>query len=637
MKTRWLPLSLLLLLLLSACGGTLSISLDATPTSEVGLASTMQVLETQIATLQPQPGSPQARYALDLSSDSETIRQAMLRSHLTWQTAWVDAEVTDVLPGAGTQKMRTQLWVDRLAARFRALSGPSGSSPEALQVADGTTQERVDLVRVSVQAQPMSAEARADWQPPQEVTDSIEPHPLDLEIDARLAEAVFPSALAQRRGSYTPTGLENVAGRSAIVVDWFLDGAVRDRFWIDTQTGLILRWDSFAKDASRQAELVSSLVVTGIAYDLPMPEALFSLSVGERPQFALNASGEAAPTPEPPAAVFEPGAGELYFVVDRSPDALQLYRLPGSCITQTEACPRPEPVEGFVNQHSTIRPLVWSPDGSQAALVQENTLFVYGPETAEWKAVVQFPILPFDPVWSPDGEWLIFTVQNQGDHQDLYAVHPDGSALQDLTNGLFHDDLTTLFVDGWTADGRLIFTAISGLEGKSYFLRLGEANPVLVSDRSYNHGVVAVSPDGTHMAYSASENSAVAIYHAQLNDLVTGASEPKRIASFQSAAVQQMLWTPDGESLVFLIASGGSPETFVNTVYTMRSDGSEMRQIFQQPNLQRLTFASDGGHILAEGASNGRIYIIPLEGGEPRLLDAPGLRLDQPMLGVSWR
>jgi len=637
LKIRCIPLLLLMLTLLSACGGTLSISLDATPTSAVGLESTMQVLETQIATLQPQPGSPQTLFTLDLSSDSETIRQAMLQSHLTWQTIWVDAEITDVVPGAEAQKMRTQLWVDRPAARFRALSGPSGSNPEALQVADGTTQERVDLVRVTVQTQPMSAEAREDWQSPPDGTDSIEPHPLDLEIDTRLAEAVFPSALAQRRGSYTPTGLENIAGRPAIVVDWFLDDAVRDRFWIDTQTGLILRWDSFAKDASRQADLVSSLMVTGITYDLPMPEALFSLSVGERPQFALNASGEAAPTPEPPAAVFEPGAGELYFVIDRSPDDLQLYRLPGSCINQPEPCPRPEPVEGYVNQHSTIRPLVWSPDGSQAALIHENTLFVYVPETAEWKAVVQFPILPFDPIWSPDGEWLVFTVQNQSDHQDLYAVHPDGSALQDLTNGIFHEGRTTLFVDGWTADGRLIFTAISGLEGKSYFLRLGEANPQLVSDRSFNHGVVAVSPDGTHLAYSASENSAVAIYHSPLSDLVIGSSEPKRIASFQSAAVQQMLWTPDGESLVFLIASGSSPETFVNTVYTMRSDGSEMRQLFQQPNLQRLTFTSDGSHILAEGASNGRIYIIPLEGGEPRLLDAPGLRLDQPMLGISWR
>lgn len=637
MRTLGTFLFILLLLLLSACGGTLSIALDTTPTPDAGLESTMQVLETQIATLQPLTGSQQVRLALDLSAESDAIRQAMLESHLTWQTVWADGEVIDILPDGSSQKTQIQMWVDRPSARFRVLSGPSGRPPHSLQIADGITQERVDLTQVTVQTQPMSADAKKEWLSPYEVTDTIAAHPLDLEIDGRLSEAMFPTALAQRGGLYRPTGMENIAGRQAIVVDWSMGDAIRDRFWLDTLTGVILRWDSFRKDAREESKPVSTMVVNAIAYDQPLPEALFALSVGERPQFALNASGESAPTPEPPPAVFEPGAGELYFAVDGGPENLQLLRLPGNCVKLAEPCPKPEPVKGYPNQNSTIRPLVWSPDAGQAAMIHENTLFVFTPESGEWKAVVQFPLLPYEPVWSPDGEWLVFTVQNQGDHQDLYAVHPDGSALQDLTNGLFHQEMVSLFVDGWLADGRLLFTAISRVEGQSYLLRLGEANPQLLMDNPFNHGIVAISADGSQMAYSTRENSTVAIYHASLAGLLSGQSESKRIASFQSAVVQQMLWTSDGENLVFLIASGNTPEAFVNTIYTMRPDGSEMRLLFQQPNLHRLAFTTDGSHILAEGANNGRIYVIPVEGGEPYWLDAPGLRFDQPMIGVSWR
>src|SRR3569832_1288281 len=47
--------------------------------------------------------------------------------------------------------------------------------------------------------------------------------------------------------------------------------------------------------------------------------------------------------------------------------------------------------------------------------------------------------LDYNPVWSPDGQWIAFTSERDGS-ADLYRMHPDGSALERLTNDPAHDD-----------------------------------------------------------------------------------------------------------------------------------------------------------------------------------------------------
>ena len=47
--------------------------------------------------------------------------------------------------------------------------------------------------------------------------------------------------------------------------------------------------------------------------------------------------------------------------------------------------------------------------------------------------------LDYDPVWSPDGQWIVFTSDRAGS-ADLYRVKPDGTALERLTNSPAYDD-----------------------------------------------------------------------------------------------------------------------------------------------------------------------------------------------------
>src|ERR1043166_2423681 len=47
--------------------------------------------------------------------------------------------------------------------------------------------------------------------------------------------------------------------------------------------------------------------------------------------------------------------------------------------------------------------------------------------------------LDYNPAWSPDGQWIVFTSERQGS-ADLYRVRPDGTDLTLLTDSPAYDD-----------------------------------------------------------------------------------------------------------------------------------------------------------------------------------------------------
>lgn len=633
MKRAFLFPALLCAALLTACGGTLSVAFD-TPPTPTPLPAPVATSPVQVVTLVEQGALPPA--GLDASSDSETIRRAMLESHARWQTLWIDGLVIDQLTGSDMQRQRVQVWIDRPGGRFRVLSGPWEGEPETVQVSDGFSQARINLVDSTTQTQPVGEAARgAGWAAPMDVTDTIEPHPLDLEIDTRLSELAFPAALAERGGVYAAEGVEVVAGRPAVYAAWSLDGQMHERLWIDADTGVLLRMDSYGKDPSGGGPL-STVVVNDIRYDVPLAEEMFALSLAERPRFALDSTGAMVAAPEPPATGYEEGAGSLYFVVDRSPDTLQLLRLPGNCVNGSDGCPLPEVVEGFPNLSGNIHPLVWSRDGAMAALATDGALWAYDP-AGGWKSLAMFPILIGEPLWSPDGQWVIFTVQSDAG-QDIYAVRPDGSDLTNLTGGQL-ETYEQLWPEGWTLDGRLLFSAIHGKASRLYTLRMGETAEPL-GDLDLAGGVAEIDPSGMLVFFSEQRDGSAIVSRAVIeNGAVKEA--PLRLASFGEAGVAEITAAPGrydraGDQWLVLLVTSGDPVNMVSTLYAIRADGTDMRQIFQTNAIQRFTFTGDGQAVVVEGTDNGRLTLVTLE-GQSRVIEAPELRLNQRLAGASWR
>lgn len=633
MKARLFSALLLLIALLAttACGGTLSVAFDVTETPDLVQKATLTALETRVATLEPgdQP--------LDLNSSSDEIRSALLHSHEPWRTLWVDGTVVWYPPEGGEAVTHhAQLWIERPTARFRSLVGPLEGAPVVLQVADGSNILDLSVPNLEeyFHEQPPYAQT-TDWQAPEQLTDTITPYPLDTAIDSPLSEMIFATALAQRGGSFVPTAMEKVAGRAALLVEWSPgspDDQRSERFWLDTRTGMPLRWQGFQKGSGEndQVKILSDIHVNQVAFDLTFAPELFSLDVQDMPLFALDASGDTGPTPIPPQTEFIPGAGELYVVIDRSPEPLDLVRLPGNCVTGSDPCPEPVHVEGFPNVNNTIEPLVWSRDGSQAVLVHQGELIRYNPASGEWTALAAFPYV-MAPAWSPDGLWIAFVAQIEDDVRDVYVIRADGSDLQNMTNGAFLGSETFLWVGGWLSDGRVLIQVMDRMTNQLYAQAVGEsqAQPL---DHTPFVGVMTVSPDGQMMVIGEQVDTTVSV------SLLPGlGGEARRLITFQQAGMQQILWSPDGTWIAFLVSTGSGPENVVSTVYAIRSDGTDIRQLLQEPSIGRLTMTTDGRFLIAEGTNNGRLIVIPIEDGLSRTLEVPGVRLNQRLLGASYR
>jgi len=55
--------------------------------------------------------------------------------------------------------------------------------------------------------------------------------------------------------------------------------------------------------------------------------------------------------------------------------------------------------------------------------------------------------MDYDPVWSPDGQSIVFTSDREGS-ADLFRVRPDGTGLERLTDSPAYDDQAALSPDG---------------------------------------------------------------------------------------------------------------------------------------------------------------------------------------------
>jgi DNA-directed RNA polymerase specialized sigma24 family protein len=85
-------------------------------------------------------------------------------------------------------------------------------------------------------------------------------------------------------------GNDQVAGRQAVIVERKdQQGQVRSRFWVDVQTGFILRVQ-WMDDKDPQI-VRNDIVVTSIAFDVNFPQELFNSQLPWRGGFALDSTG----------------------------------------------------------------------------------------------------------------------------------------------------------------------------------------------------------------------------------------------------------------------------------------------------------------------------------------------------------
>ena len=174
--------------------------------------------------------------------DPEAVRQMLLFSHESWKTIFVDG-VTSWYPNGASQpaqSTREQLWIDQSIPAYRRISGAAGGTGGARPSISTPATARTSWRWTCRPAPRSSAPCPIFpplWQssrPRSTFSDTIYGHPLAGTIGSPFDDWIFPTGLGQREGTFRNVTVEEVAGRTCLVVDWFFpDGIRASRYWVD--------------------------------------------------------------------------------------------------------------------------------------------------------------------------------------------------------------------------------------------------------------------------------------------------------------------------------------------------------------------------------------------------------------------
>ncbi len=139
-----------------------------------------------------------------------------------------------------------------------------------------------------------------------------------------------------------------------------------------------------------------------------------------------------------------------------------------------------------------------SPDGREIAFCHQGDLWIVPAEGGEARRVTAHPASDSNPVWSPNGRWLAFKSDRDG-NEDVYVIPVQGGAVRRLTWFNGYERPT-----GWTPDGSAVlfqgYRQVRETGGMGTFLvPLEGGEPVAVVPTGAKGSVL--SPDGRRMAY----------------------------------------------------------------------------------------------------------------------------------------
>ena len=113
--------------------------------------------------------------------------------------------------------------------------------------------------------------------------------------------------------------------------------------------------------------------------------------------------------------------------------------------------------------------------------------------------------LDYNPVWSPDGQWIAFTSERDGS-ADLYRMHLDGSAPERLTNDPAYDDQAAFSPDG----SHIVFvTTRAGGRANLWIMDLNTRQAAPLTSGAGSDFRPAWSPDGKWIAFSSDRGNSM--------------------------------------------------------------------------------------------------------------------------------
>jgi hypothetical protein len=583
-----------------------------------------------------------APVSLGMDSTPGQIQRAMLESAARWTTLQMEGTVTWHRLDGSAQAFHEKVWLDPLNNRFRVeLEGVVNSADKFMKFSDGATVYSVNLNTNQVEQSAYPDFARVGQYIPPVAAGTAYPNPIWGQIGTPLSQLAFSSDYAQNEGIFTPLGMETVAGREALIVEWKFseNSAPSWKMWLDVQTAVILKLEEYGKDGGGRLE--GERVVESIAFHQAMDPSVFTLPP-DLPQAAVPTQVGSAPLVTESSLPSVGEAGELYFFLQPrgGSESIQLVKVSGACIFDAAACPPLEKISAPFPFNFTINALAWSPDGNHAAFSYSDQpngtptkLWLFDADAKTWTALAQFPYID-PPYWSPNGGWIAFRTQDGLGGEDVYVIRPDGSELKSVSTGL-PDEGRPYVMDGWYAENIIMRSALPGRVGGVYLVRAadGQARPMF--ETLLAKAQFIASPDGGFLAYDEYDEGAQT--HS-LKVMEPDGSNAATIARFSGGSIYPIVWSPDGGLLAFnYYRFDGEPSA---EVYAAARTGANLSLAYKGVTVGRLLFSPNGRYLLVEettSISGGHLFIVDLATLEHGILQAPGLSTDYDWYAPSWR
>ncbi len=283
----------------------------------------------------------------------------------------------------------------------------------------------------------------------------------------------------------------------------------------------------------------------------------------------------------------------------------------------------------------------WSPDGQWIAFSMRGDIWKIPAQGGEAIALTAGPDYHFEPDWSPDGRSLAVVVESEGRH-DLAWIPADGLPPGARALRLTDDAALDLQPD-WSPDGTaLFFTRRSGGDLGIYRLAVeqrtdGTAHPIaephpFVAQPGHQF-FPAVSPDGSTLAWVGRLEGKVGSGVVWTRPLLDPDAEPRLLIDEETSYRTAPRWSADGSALLYSTDDTGSSDI---ALVSLR--GGQRILLTEEPHDEFAPAPSpDGTEIVFVSNHEGpaRLYRLSTAGGVRRDWRATPIRTRIPRSPVG--
>ena len=243
-----------------------------------------------------------------------------------------------------------------------------------------------------------------------------------------------------------------------------------------------------------------------------------------------------------------------------------------------------------------------SPDGQYVTFDDGQDVWTFDFTRQTMTRITTAPEVDSHPLWTTDGQQIIFSSLRDEGGAGLYARVADGTGdAEQLTQETGPAQPT-----GWGPEGVTgVFHAPGNARDIGTFSLDGSGEPEMLIDSEFNEAWSVVSPNGRWIAYSSNPTGALEVYVERFPEL----GERRQISTGGGDFPR---WSPDGDELFY--RSGGA--TFQVWAVSVGS-GDDLSPGIPELLFESAAYLNQGGNRMYDVASGDRFLISALASAVP--------------------